>query len=474
MNNPQSASARKRIDPSANENPPSGVHAKPEDARAAAAPYPSSSQAWYTVLVLMVMYIFSFIDRQILSMLVSPMKRDLQISDTQVGLLQGIAFAILYTVLGLPIGRLADRTSRKGIIAAGVLIWSVMATACGFARSAVQLFLARVGVGVGEAALGPAAYSMITDSFPREKLGRAFSVYNMGIPLGSGVALLVGGLIVGSVSGESNITLPLLGTVRSWQLVFIVTGAPGLLLPLLLLSVREPVRRGLLKTAAKSNTVPLAEVLRYVIRHRSFYLPHFLAMALMAMVGYGVNGWMPEMLHRTYGVSVADAGKFMGLDVLVFNTAGIFIAGRVCDRMTAKGRKDAPMRVSLIAVVFVLVTSLLTPFMPSVPLMWGALALAILPFNAYNGMGPMAVNQVTPNQLRGQVSAIYLFFVNIIGMGLGPYVVPAFSDKILHDPSQLRWGMAVVVVFGCTTAWALLAYARPRYLKRLAEAETWA
>ncbi len=179
------------------------------------------------------------------------------------------------------------------------------------------------------------------------------------------------------------------------------------------------------------------------------------------------------MLHRTYGVSVGEAGKYMGIFILVFNTAGIYIAGRVCDRLTAQGRKDAPMVVSLFAIAAVLVTSLLVPFMPSVPLMWITLALSILPFNAYNGMGPMAVNQVTPNQLRGQVSAVYLFFVNLIGMGLGPYLVPAFSDKVLKDPSQLRWGLALVVLVGCSAAWALIAYARPRYLKRLAEAETW-
>ncbi len=285
MNNPQSASARKQSDPSATENPPSGVHAAPTQPPTSSAPYPTSGQAWYTVLVLMVMYVFSFIDRQILSMLVTPMKRDLQISDSQVGLLQGFAFALLYTVLGLPIGRLADRASRKGIIAAGVLVWSLMATACGFARTAVQLFFARVGVGVGEAALGPAAYSMITDSFPREKLGRAFSVYNMGIPLGSGVAMLVGGLVVGAVSGESNVTLPLLGEVRSWQLVFIVTGAPGLLLPLLLLSVREPARRGLLKTASNTQTVPMKDVLRYVVSSR-------LLRAALPRHGADGDGWL--------------------------------------------------------------------------------------------------------------------------------------------------------------------------------------
>jgi len=193
----------------------------------------SERQGWYLVVTLLIFYIFSFIDRQIISLLVEPIKRDLQVSDTQIGLLQGFAFAIFYTFFGIPIGRLADRVSRKKIIAAGVVIWSLMAALCGLAKNFSQLFLARIGVGVGEAALSPAAYSMITDAFPRQKLGRAFSFYNMGIPIGSGIALLVGGLVVVAVSGAGKtFTLPLFGEVRAWQFVFIVTGAPGLLLPL--------------------------------------------------------------------------------------------------------------------------------------------------------------------------------------------------------------------------------------------------
>ena len=202
-------------------------------------------RAWYAVGVLMLLYVCSFADRQILSLLVAPIKRDFGMSNTQIGLLQGLAFAILYTTLGLPLGWLADRMSRRRIIAFGVFFWSLAATACGMAANATQLFLARVGVGVGEATLSPSAYSLITDYFKPEKLGRAFGIYNMGITIGSGVALIAGGLVVSWVStaGES-FTLPIVGTVRAWQMVFIVTGAPGLLLCLLMFTVPEPPRRG--------------------------------------------------------------------------------------------------------------------------------------------------------------------------------------------------------------------------------------
>src|ERR1700735_997165 len=238
-------------------------------------PYPSSFAAWYSVAVLMLIYIFSFIDRSAISLIVEPMKRDLQISDTQIGLLQGSAFAPLYTFLGLPIARLSDRHSRRAIIAAGVFIWSIMATLCGLARTVMQLFVARIGVGVGEAALSPAAYSVITDSFPRSKLGSAFGVYNIGITIGAGIAFLVGGIVVAAVShAGASYTLPLFGEVRAWQMVFIVTGAPGILLPLLLLTFREPARRGLLRkqSAAEPTAAllrpPLSEVLSYVWLNR--------------------------------------------------------------------------------------------------------------------------------------------------------------------------------------------------------------
>src|ERR1700761_490490 len=303
------------------------------------AEYPSSTVAWWSVSVLMLMYVFSFIDRTIISLLVGPMKRDLNITDTEIGLLQGTAFALLYTFLGLPIARLSDRHSRKGIVAVGVLVWSVMACLCGLARSAAQLFWARVGVGFGEAALSPAAYSMITDSFPRPKLGKAFSIYNVGITIGAGTALLVGGLVVGAVSRPgASYTLPLFGEVHAWQMVFIITGAPGLLLPLLLFTFREPARRGLLRDAALKP--PLSEVLRYTWRNKNFYGPHFFAMALLAMAGYGAAAWLPEALIRSYPVTASEAGKYIGICTILMNSSGMLLAGVLCDLLTRGGLTD--------------------------------------------------------------------------------------------------------------------------------------
>jgi MFS family permease len=448
------------------------------DASSDSSSYPSSFAAWYSVAVLMVMYIFSFIDRTTISLIVEPMKRDLHISDTQIGMLQGLAFALLYTFLGLPIARLSDRHSRRAIIAAGVFIWSIMATLCGLARTAMQLFIARIGVGVGEAALSPAAYSMITDSFPRSKLGSAFGFYNIGITIGAGIAFLVGGIVVAAVShAGASYTLPLLGEVRAWQMVFIVTGAPGILLPLLLLTFREPARRGILRTPTAPPTAmarpPLREVLNYVWLNRQFYCLHFVALALLAMCGYAVAAWLPTALIRAYGVSYGQVGKILGVSTILMNSTGMLLAGIVCDRLTRAGSKDAPIVVALISACGIAVFACLPYIMPTVPLVWVAIFVAGITFNAYNGVGPMAVNQVTPNQYRAQVSAVYLFVVNALGLGVGPTLVPLLNDHLFHDPLKIRFSLIIVVFCAALTAIVLLWIVRPIYRQKLAEAAQW-
>jgi len=444
------------------------------------APYPSSFAAWYSVAVLMLIYVFSFIDRTTISLLVEPMKRDLQISDTQIGMLQGLAFALLYTFLGLPIARLSDRHNRKAIIAAGVFVWSIMATTCGLARTALQLFMARIGVGVGEAALSPAAYSMITDSFPRGKLGSAFGVYNIGITIGAGVAFLVGGIVVAAVSHPgASYTLPIFGEVRAWQMVFVVTGAPGILLPLLLLTFREPARRGLLRVPAGSaappatSRPPLTEVLSYIWLNRKFYCLHFLALALLSMAGYCVAAWLPTAIIRAYGVSYGQVGKVLGVSTILSNSLGMLFAGFYCDRLTRRGRHDAPIVVALIAAVGIATFGCLPTLMPTVNWVWVAIFVAGLSFNAYNGVGPMALNQVTPNQYRATVSAVYLFVVNVLGLGIGPTLVPLLNDHVFHDPLKIRYSLIIVVFSAAVAAAILLVLVRPIYRQKLAESAHW-
>jgi MFS family permease len=233
-------------------------------------PYPNQVYAWYVVGILVLAYTFSFIDRQILSLLVGPMKRDLGISDTQMSLLQGFAFAVFYCLAGLPIGRMVDSRKRVNIISIGVFVWSVMTALCGTAHAYWQLFLYRMGVGVGEAALSPAAYSMIADYFPPKRLGFALGVYGMGVYIGAGLALIIGAAVIGLVSSGGDIVVPLFGEVYAWQLTFFVVGLPGILIALWVWTVREPERRGYMrKEIAEDGTetaveVPVSEVFAYM------------------------------------------------------------------------------------------------------------------------------------------------------------------------------------------------------------------
>ncbi len=206
-------------------------------------PYPSAKYSWYVVTVLMLAYVFAFLDRQIIALLVDPIKRDIGVTDFQMSLLLGPAFAFFYVTLGIPVGRLADRRSRRTIIGIGIAIWSVMTAACGLAKTFTHLFLARIGVGVGEATLQPCATSVISDYFPREKRGRAISVYSMVLGIGAGLAFVLGGQVVAAVIDGPSIALPLIGEIYNWQIVFLIVGLPGLLVAGLMFTVKEPHRR---------------------------------------------------------------------------------------------------------------------------------------------------------------------------------------------------------------------------------------
>jgi MFS family permease len=435
---------------------------------------PRPAVAWYLVGVLMVMYVFSFIDRTILGLLVDPIKREFGVSDTQVGLLQGWVFAAFYCTLGIPMGFLVDRFNRRWLVAAGVFAWSLMASACGMAGTFVQLVIARMGVGVGEATLSPSAYSMIADVFPKEKLGRALSVYNTGIPVGSALALILGGMVANAVSNEATTyTLPLLGEIRAWQLVFIATGAPGLLLCFLIFTVPEPARRGMMRAGgAAVAPVRFGETLRFAWERIGFFAPFFAAAGLLSMIGYGFLGWLPSALNRRFDIRVGDVAILNGAFTLLLTTAGIVIAGRVADALAARGVRDAAVRVCAIIAACTALFGTLGLLMPTLGLVFATLAISTITISAYTGLLPLVINLITPNQMRGQLGAIYLLVVNMIGFG-GPWLMPFVSDHLIGDPARIYQAMAVVTA-GCGfTAMLVFMWLRPRYVRRLEEAAAW-
>ena len=397
--------------------------------------------AWYLVGVLCVAYTLSFVDRMILALLVEPIKRDLGISDTQVGLLHGFAFAIFYTTLGVPIARLADRTDRRRLIAAGIAFWSVMTALCGLARGFWELFLARIGVGVGEASLSPAAFSMLADAFPADRLGRALGVYSSAIFAGAGIALLVGGGVAAAAASAAAVHLPLVGAVQPWQLTFIVVGAPGLLVALWVLSLREPPRRGV---AIAARQEPLAAVFGWMRRHARAYGCHFAGFALLALVFNATIAWLPSVFVRVHGWSSGQAAFWIGSLLLVCGTTGIVAGGFAADAWRRRGKPDGSMRVGLTSALGVL------PFAAAVPAAaspWMAVALLgpLLFFSAFAfGAAAAGLQWLTPPAMRAQVSALFLFVNNLVGIGAGPVAVALLTDRVFGAPESVGMSLAIV------------------------------
>lgn len=432
--------------------------------------YPSSTRAWVTVAILMVAYVLSFVDRQILNLLVEPIRRDLAINDTQMSLLMGLSFALFYTVCGIPLGRVADTRSRRGLIAVGILFWSAATAACGIARMYWQFLLCRIGVGVGEAALSPAAYSLIADSFPAERRATAISVYSMGVYLGSGLAFLVGGLVIQLASAQGEVTLPLLGEVRPWQLIFLILGAAGVTFTLLMMAVKEPARRG----AGAGVAVPLSEVGRYIRANRRTVLLHNFGFAGLAFAGYGSAAWVPTFYIRTYGWDASQVGIVYGSIVAVFGCLGIVFGGRLADWMAKRGRSDANMRVGLYAALGALPMVVLFPLMDSA--FWASVLMAptvfclSMPF----GVAPAAIQEIMPNSMRGQASAIYLFVITLFGLGVGPTAVALVTDFVFADDAALRYSLLIVTTLAVLMSITLLAKSLKPYRESVVRLEQWA
>ena len=432
--------------------------------------YPSSARAWATVAILMVAYVLSFVDRQILNLLVEPIRRDLAINDTQMSLLMGLSFALFYTVCGIPLGRVADTRSRRGLIAVGILFWSAATAACGMAKMYWQFLLCRIGVGVGEAALSPAAYSLIADSFPAERRASAISVYSMGVYLGSGLAFLVGGLVIQFASAQGDVTLPVLGEVRPWQLIFLILGVAGVFFTLLMLAIKEPVRRG----AGAGVAVPLSEVGRYIRANRRTVLLHNFGFAGLAFAGYGSAAWIPTFYIRTYGWDAGQVGIVYGCIVAVFGCLGIVFGGRLADLMAKRGRSDANMRVGLYAALGALPMVVLFPLMDSA--FWASMLLApavfclSMPF----GVAPAAIQEIMPNSMRGQASAIYLFVITLIGLGVGPTAVALVTDFVFADDNALRYSLLIVTTLAVLMSIILLAKSLKPYRESVTRLEQWA
>ena len=424
--------------------------------------------AWYVVGVLTLANISGWIDRQILNLLAPAIRRDLGLSMTEMGFLIGLPFAIFFTVMGIPIARMADSGNRRNIIAAGIALWSVMTALCGVAGSYSRLLLARIGVGVGEAALQAPGTSLITDYFPREKLGTAMGVYSMAIYIGAGFAYLVGGWVIGLVSTEQTWTWPLIGSIRPWQSVFLAVGLPGLLIALLMLTVREPQRQQKDRTA-----VPLSTLFRYVKENLRTFLCLTLGYALSATVNLAIAAWLATFLTETHGWSASRAGIVMGLLTMTVGTIGVVTGGRVADAFVRSGRADGALRVGVIGAIGMLVSATAYPFAPTATaaVVWLVFVnfFAAFPWGAASA----AVAQIVPPSMRAQGVALYLFVQTPIAVALGTISVAMVTDYVFHDDSAIRYSLAIVNVVGMTGAIAFFVAGLPAYRRTLALRDQW-
>jgi MFS family permease len=407
---------------------------------------PSLRYAWYVVIVLMTCYTLSFIDRQILSLLVGPIKQQLHISDTRIGMLQGLAFALFYTLLGLPVGRVADRGSRRTLISVGVFLWSLMTALCSIANSFVSLFFARMGVGVGEATLAPAALSIISDYFPEEYLGTALSVYAMGIFIGSGLALIVGGTVVSAVIGLPETHLPIIGTIASWRLTFLIVGLPGLLIGFVVYTIREPLRRNLLlRTDGQVSHLSLREVFAQIRLRWKSVVGVSVGLSCQAMCNYALLAWAPSFFQRVYGWGAARTGLALGILILTIGVFGMFAGGRLCDHWKRQNIHEAPLRVGVISTLCAGVLFVLSMCAPGV--LWTLVLLAPALFFLAMPVGSSyaALQFIFPNQLRGQVSALLIFTINVGGVILGPLLPGVFNDHLFKNENLVGYSLALTV-----------------------------
>jgi len=415
----------------------------------------------YVLGLLLAAYVLSFIDRNILALMVDPIRRDLQISDFQMSLLQGSAFALLYSCMSLPIAHLADSRRRTGIISIGIAVWSAMTALCGIAHSFVALFTLRLGVGLGEAALSPPATSLLSDYFEPKKLPRAMAIFGLGISFGTGMSFLVGGFVVELVSGMPAVVLPLVGEVRPWQLVFFIIGLPGLLLAVVVATLREPKRRGaILDAGGQVETIPLSEVARYILKRWRLYISFPVSTSFLGIFGFGMAAWYPTFLMRTYGLSVGQAATLFGLTYVIFGTAGTLFGVRFAERLQARGYPDGHLRFILIVSLLMCIFGVIGPLMPSAPLAVVFLIPAVFLKNSYLGSSGAALQLVTPNQLRAKVTALQIFFTNIIGMTVGASGIAFLTDFVFVDDGALRysltWIAAIVCPLGALVVWTCL------------------
>jgi MFS family permease len=434
-----------------------------EAAPPAAEPFPAKTAAWYAVWMIALANALDAVDRGGITLLIEPIKRDLHLCDTEVSLLTGFSFSLFYGLIGLPLSRLADTSNRKRIIGSVMMIWSVATSAIAFVQGFWALFAMRGVTGSAVSLKGPNGLSMISDQLPREKLPTAMAIYNGGVSVGAGFTSIVVGMLLGWLGGKVFTVFGV--ALHDWQMVFLIIGTPGVLLGLaFLLTVREPPRRG----RATTKRLPLLDVFRFLWRERVIFFPFIVGSALLQIEAYGVLQWRFPFYSRTFGWGPAFVGPLTGYVTLALTPVGLGLGAWLGQTWEKRGDTGAMIKLSILGSCLSLPLTLASLLAPGP---WWAFGLSTLSTVAIGISAPGAVaalQNVTPNEFRGQISALYLFTIGVIGGGLGPLAVALFTDNVFHDEAMLRYSMAVVtVLFGAGGLW-LKFVCLPPYKERVA------
>lgn len=397
---------------------------------------------WYVVGVLILLLLFSYLDRQIIILLIDPIRHDLGITDVQVSLLTGPAFAICFAICGLPLGWVADKFSRRWLIFWGVTFWGLATAACGLARTFGTLFIGRCAVGAGEASLIPAAYSTVSDTFPPRKLAFASSVLAIGSPLGVGLSFMIGGLIVSIATQSGTVILPIVGEVKAWQAVFLAVGLPGPFLALLIFTIREPERRAsITATGAPEAT----DIMAFVREHKGYlgnYIPGYVA---LAMGVYAVQTWAPIYLSRVFGWSSAQVGFAFGPIIATSIILALLGGGAVVDYFYRRGMTDAHIRLYAIASLICIPIVILSVAAGHPLVFLAALFVWQALISGFSPAGTAAINIISPSRFRARFQALFLFCSTLIGYSFGSLFVAMLSQYVFKDDKMVGWSLVITI-----------------------------
>lgn len=419
--------------------------------------------AWYVAVVLAMAHMISFVDRFLISLVMEPLKADLLISDTQLGLLQGTSFVLLYVIAAIPLGQLADRVNRRNLIIAGILFWTIATAACGIAETFEMLFVARIAVGLGEAALVPAAMSLLATYFQREQLGRAVSIFTTGASLGKSAAFLVGGAVFAILTANAGLSIPLMGNYAPWQGVFIIAAIPGIMLALLVLTVAEPHR-----APAPSAKKWFAPALDHIRANQRAYFLHTGAAAATVLLVQSVTAWAPSFFIREHSLSVARAGMLVGSALVVAGPLGHLTGGYLTDRFARSGVRAPTSHVMALGLVTAIPFALL--FTSGL-----GLVTAIVGFSGMTFFLTMSapaslagLQMLTPTRLRGLTTSVFLLIVTLVGVGLGPLLIGFVTDTVFAGPEFLGKSLISVILI-VSTLGAFMAWTSRHSVSRTIE-----